>query len=110
LKLKKKTDLIKPDYYEITNWNHYTKTETECKQLCLNDQNCLFVIHFYRDQYNSSDINTSNRKPLINAAMNTCILRNELKIQYGTQRDSSSKIHYLSSIFVFFQLIWCLLK
>ena len=38
---------------------------------------------------------TKNRKPLINALNNTCVLRNELKIEYGTQKDSSSNIYYL---------------
>ena len=68
--------------------------------MCLNDSSCVFVIHFYRNQLNASDSNTNNRKPLNNSPMNTCVLRSQLKIEFGTQKDSSSKIHYLTGIWV----------
>jgi hypothetical protein len=35
------------------------------------------------------------RKPL-EATENTCILRNEFKIQSGTKKDSSANIYYLT--------------
>ena len=62
--------------------------------MCLNNTDCVFAIHFYRDQYNNSNSNTENRKPL-NAKENTCVLRNELNIQNGTYKDSSAIIYYL---------------
>ena len=95
-----KIDLINPNYYDINDgWaNKTVLSETECKQLCLNDSSCVFVIHFYRNQLNASDSNTNNIKPLNNALMNTCVLRSQLKIELGTQKDSSSKIHYLTGI------------
>ena len=95
-----KIDLINPNYYDINDgWaNKTVLSETECKKLCLNDSSCVFVIHFYRNQLNASDLNTNNRKPLNNAPMNTCVLRSQFKIEFGTQKDSSSKIHYLTGI------------
>ena len=95
-----KLDLINPNYYDINDgWaNQTVLSEIECKKLCLNDSSCVFVIHFYRNQLNASDSNTNNRKPLNNALNNTCVLRSQLKIELGTQKDSSSKIHYLTGI------------
>ena len=63
--------------------------------MCLNDSNCVYVIHFYQNQSNSYDENTFERKPL-DAEANTCILRNEFNIQSGTNKDSSANIYYLT--------------
>ena len=47
-------------------------------------------LRFIRNQ-NQGSADTINRK-LFNAAANTCILKNELNLQYGTKKDSSCKI------------------
>ena len=88
------------NYYDITDgWRDYKSNlnATECRQSCINDSSCLFAIHFFEKQTTAGQ---TTRKPL-NAQNNTCILRNELKIEYGTQKDSSSNIYYLIGIFVF---------
>ena len=90
------------NYYDITGgWRDYKSNlnATECRQSCILNSSCLFAIHFFRNQNQNSD--TRNRKPLNNAPINTCVLRNELNIEYGTQKDSSSNIYYLIGIFVF---------
>ena len=106
-KLKKKNDFKDGEfigkesnfnYYDITDgWNNkvLNKAEDECQELCIQNVSCIFAIHFYQNQYQGSD-NTKSRKPL-NASANTCILRNELNLQYGTKKDSSCNIFYLTS-------------
>ena len=102
MKLIFEKDLTNPNYYEINDgWVNYNNgsNETQCKNLCLNDSTCVFVIHFYRGQVNNSDSSTYDRKPLKNAPNNTCVLRSQLRLDYGTQKDSSSNIHYLIGSF-----------
>jgi hypothetical protein len=80
------------NYYDITDgWTDYKPNldYKQCQQLCRQNLSCLFAIHFFKDQ-------SFNRKPLNNSKANTCILRNELNIQYGTQKDSSTNIYYLT--------------
>ena len=75
MKLIFEIDLTNPNYYEINDgWVNYNNgsNETQCKNLCLNDSTCVFVIHFYRGQVNNSDSSTYDRKPLKNAPNNTC--------------------------------------
>ena len=93
------------NYYDITDgWRGYKSNlnATQCQTMCIQNSSCLFAIHFFRNQFIATDqSNTKNRKPLNNALNNTCVLRNEFKIEYGTQKDSSSNIYYLIGIFVF---------
>ena len=80
------------NYYDITDgWKDFKSNldYKQCQQLCRQNLSCLFAIHFFKDQ-------SFNRKPLNNSKANTCILRNELNIQYGTQKDSSTNIYYLT--------------
>ena len=96
------------NYYDITDgWmnKELNITDEECKQLCIRNSSCVFVIHFYRNQYRGTG-GTENRKPLVNAQANTCILRNELKLQYGTKKDSSCNIYYLTSNQLLFRMLW----
>ena len=82
------------NYYDITDgWKDFKSNldYKQCQQLCRQNLSCLFAIHFFKDQ-------SFNRKPLNNAKANTCILRNELNIQHGTQKDSSTNIYYFTGI------------
>jgi hypothetical protein len=91
----------KYNYHDITDgWKDYKLNQTakQCQELCRQNSSCLFAIHFNSNQ-------SYNRKPLNNSKVNTCILRNELNIQYGTQKDNSSNIYYLTGIYLFFQSI-----
>ena len=95
------------NYYDITDgWvnKELNITAEECKQLCIQNSSCVFAIHFYRNQSRGSG--TENRKPLLNALVNTCILRNELKLEYGTKKDSSCIIYYLTSNHLLFHMPW----
>ncbi len=90
--------MINPNYYEITDgWENFQTNlnESECKNLCLNNTSCLFAIQFFKDQFDITDNNTHKRKPLNSAKNNTCILKKQLKIYFGTNKDSSSNIYYL---------------
>ena len=85
------------NYYDINTWNpQLNKNEAECQQLCINDQTCVFAIHFYQDQDRGTN-DTKNRKPILpnGAKANTCILQKGLKIESGTQKDTSANIWYL---------------
>ncbi len=85
------------NYYDITDgWTDYKSNldYIQCQELCRQSLSCLFAIHFYKDQF------PADRKPIRGAKNNTCILRNELNIQYGTQKDNSSNIYYLTGIHV----------
>jgi hypothetical protein len=81
------------NYYDIPDgWMDYKSNldYRQCQQLCRQNLSCLFAIHFYKDQ------SPADRKPIRGARNNTCILRNEFNIQYGTQKDSSTNIYYLT--------------
>ena len=85
------------NYYDITDgWNDaiLSVDAEQCKTLCIENISCVYAIHFYKNQYIPGNSNTNYRLPL-NAKMNTCILRGEFKIQFGTNKDSSSNIYYL---------------
>ena len=82
------------NYYDITDgWSDYKSNlnAEDCRQSCILNSSCLFAIHFFEKQTTAAQ---TTRKPL-NAQNNTCIFRNEFKVQYGTQKDSSSNIYYL---------------
>jgi len=81
------------NYYDINdNWTDYKSNlnAEDCQKSCRSSSSCLFAIHFYKDQ------SPADRKPIRGAKNNTCILRNEFNIQYGTQKDSSTNIYYLT--------------
>ena len=90
------------NYYDINDgWRDYISnlTAEECQQLCIQDSSCLFEIYFFRNQLQYQNFFSLNIK---HGALNsTCILRNQLKIQHGTQKDSSITIYYLIGIFNF---------
>ena len=86
------------NYYDITDgWvnKELNINAEECKQLCIRNSSCVFAIHFFRNQFIGSG--TEKRKPLVDAPANTCILRNELRVEYGTKKDSACNIYYLTS-------------
>jgi hypothetical protein len=86
------------NYYDITDgWTDYKSNlnAEDCQKSCRYSLSCLFSIHFYENQ------NPNNRKPINGGAKNnTCILRNKLNIQYGTQKDRSANIYYLTGILI----------
>ena len=95
------------NYYDITDgWvnRELNLNAEQCKQLCIQNSSCVFAIHFYRNQYIGSS--TEKRKPLVDAPANTCILRNGLKLEYGTKKDSSCNIYYLTSNHILFRIPW----
>jgi len=86
------------NYYDITDgWTDYKSNlnAEDCQESCRYSLSCLFSIHFYENQ------NPNNRKPINGGAKNnTCVLRNQLNIQYGTQKDRSTNIYYLTGILI----------
>ena len=86
------------NYYDISdNWTDYKSNldANQCQESCRYSLSCLFAIHFYKDQ------SPADKKPINGGAKtNTCILRNELNIQYGTQKDKFANIYYLTGILI----------
>jgi hypothetical protein len=85
------------NYYDITDgWTDYKSNldAEDCQKSCRSNSSCLFAIHFFVDQ------NQKEKRRPLNAKNNTCILRNELYTQNGTQKDNSSNIYYLTGILI----------